>query len=172
MKVHFSSNRQDWATPPTFLEFLKEKWGWVPSLDVAASAENTKALFYFNEEDDGLSRVWRGNVWMNPPFGREIPKWIDKCISENAKGNTDSIVALVPARTETQWAHRAFRSCSAVFFIKGRLDFRIEKFTKAKAAPFPSMLLIWGESENEGLNLPFPLMLPMEVPLEFRRWVE
>jgi phage N-6-adenine-methyltransferase len=164
MSVHFMSERQDWGTPPSFLKYLKDEMYWVPDLDAAASKENAKAPAFFDVEMNGLEQRWFGNVWLNPPFGRDLPKWIGKCIDEIDQGRVESIVALVPARTETVWAHDAFNTCSTVFFIKGRFDFRYHKATKAANAPFPSMLLVWRKDCSEGL------MMPLDVPIRSRKW--
>ena len=52
----------------------------------------------YTVEDNGLSKEWRGNVFMNPPYGRQIINWVKKAKEESDKGAT--VVCLVPARTE------------------------------------------------------------------------
>lgn len=69
---------------------------------------------------------------MNPPYGREIGKWVKK-LSEN-KG-----VGLLPARTDTKWFHEYILGKAEIRFIKGRLKFGESK----NSAPFPSMLIIF-----------------------------
>lgn len=135
MDVHFSSVRMDWATPDDLYRRLHRLYRF--NLDAAASAENAKCRRFYSLEHCGLKASWQGaRVWCNPPYGRELPKWVDKAILE-APG-ADLIVMLVPSRTDTRWWHRAIKTARPVF-LEGRLKFK----GAAHAAPFPSALLIW-----------------------------
>lgn len=136
MNVHFSSERMDWETPWELFEELHREFGF--TLDVCAEEHNTKLGNYFSPEDDGLSQDWSGNTcWMNPPYGREIGKWVEKSHSEAQKGVT--VVALLPARTDTRWFHNFIYKQAEIRFLKGRI-----KFVGAKnSAPFPSMIVVW-----------------------------
>lgn len=77
MNVHFSSKTNDWATPQDFFDELNKEFGF--ELDVCASSKNAKCLNFFSEEDDGLKQNWDNKrIFMNPPYGREIGKWVKK----------------------------------------------------------------------------------------------
>ncbi len=80
-----SSNRMDWCTPQAFFDQLNEEFGFV--LDAAATDKSAKCSAYFTPESDGLKRSWQrgGAVFVNPPYGREIGKWVKKA-SEEAGG--------------------------------------------------------------------------------------
>ena len=73
---------------------------------------------------------------MNPPYGREIGKWVKK-ISEWGG------VALLPARTDTKWFHEYIYHKAEIRFIKGRLKFGDGK----NSAPFPSMIVVFKNEE-------------------------
>ena len=103
IKGILSSEHMDWITPPPFMDYLEEVFGWKPLLDVAESEENTKADFYFDIESNGLFKNWFGNVWVNPPYGSALPSWIDKAIIESDRDEVESIFMLIPARTDTKW---------------------------------------------------------------------
>lgn len=77
-KALLSSKKMDWRTPKDFFRALNEEFNF--GLDVAASSENAKCSRYFTPEDDGLSQSWEGYgaVFCNPPYGREIGKWVKK----------------------------------------------------------------------------------------------
>ena len=81
-------------------------------------------------------------VWCNPPYGKELPKWIKKCAEEGKKKNT-TVVMLIPARTDTRAFHEYICGKSEIRFLRGRV-----KFVGAKnSAPFPSMIVVFkGES--------------------------
>lgn len=88
--------------------------------------------------EDGLSQNWAGKrVFCNPPYGRELPKWIKKAHDEAEKGAL--VVMLIPARTDTRAFHDYIYHQAETRFLKGRI-----KFGNAKAsAPFPSMVVIF-----------------------------
>lgn len=136
MTVHFSSVKQDWATPDELFERLNRIYQF--DLDAAASRENTRCATYFDECTDGLAQSWEGRrVWCNPPYGRTIGQWTAKAASESARAAF--IVMLVPARTDTAWWHRATAD-ARVEYLRGRLRFKGAN----SSAPFPSALLYWG----------------------------
>lgn len=133
--VHFSSKTNEWATPKEFFEYLDYNYHFV--LDVCATKENTKCRYFYTEKDDGLIQNWsllHGWKWMNPPYGREIGKWVKKASEER------SVVALLPARTDTRYFHDYIynKPNVEIRFIKGRLKFGDSK----NSAPFPSMIVI------------------------------
>ena len=79
---------------------------------------------------------------MNPPYGREQIKWIEKAYNESK--NDAKIVCLIPARPDTKvWQNIIFPNASAICFIRGRLKFGNSK----DSAPFPSALIVFGECE-------------------------
>jgi len=93
---------------------------------------------HYTREDDGLAHIWRGKVYMNPPYGRELPVWIDKLLGEYRSRRVEEAIALLPARTDTQWFRRLrrFPRC----FLWGRL-----RFSEAcNGAPSPSMTVYLG----------------------------
>ena len=90
-----------------------------------------------NIYDYGLKQKWEGICWMNPPYGREISKWMKKAYEESLNGAT--IVCLVPSRTDTIWWHE-YAMKGEVRLIKGRLRFKGAQ----SSAPFPSAIVIFG----------------------------
>jgi len=67
-------------------------------------------------------------------IGRQISKFIKKCY-ELSRYNT--VVALLPARTDTKWFHDYIYKKAEIEFLKGRLHFGESK----NCAPFPSMIV-------------------------------
>lgn len=131
MSVHFSSKTPEWSTPQSVFDELDREFNF--TLDPCATKENAKCAKFYTLEDDGLSRDWSGEVvFMNPPYGREIGKWVKK-LSETGG------VALLPARTDTRYFHDYIYKKAEIRFIKGRLKFGGSK----NSAPFPSMIVIF-----------------------------
>lgn len=134
--VHFSSKTDLWATPPDFFAKLDREFDF--DIDVCALAENAKCQTYFTPEQDGLAQDWRGVCWMNPPYGREIGKWVRKAFESARLGAT--VVCLLPARTDTSWWHDFVTRASEIRFVRGRLKFG----ASANSAPFPSAIVVFG----------------------------
>ena len=82
-----------------------------------------------------------GAVFCNPPYGREIGKWVKKAYLEAQKGT--KIVLLIPARTDTRYFHDYIYGKAKIRFLRGRLKFTDEQGKSYDAAPFPSMLVIY-----------------------------
>lgn len=136
-KGMFTSNTDLWATPQDFFDKLNEEFNF--ELDVCATKENAKCEKYFTEEMDGLKQEWTGVCWMNPPYGRQIGKWLKKAYESSLNGAT--VVCLVPARTDTKWWHE-YCMKGEIRLVKGRLKFGDSK----NSAPFPSAVVIFGEN--------------------------
>ena len=132
----FSSQTDEWATPQWLFDELNAEFHF--DLDPCATDENHKCAEYFTKETDGLQKNWGGrSVYCNPPYGRQIGKWVEKSYREAQKQNT-SVVLLLPARTDTKWFHDYIYNKAEVRFIKGRVRFGDGKGN----APFPSMVVV------------------------------
>ena len=82
--VMFSSKTDMWATPQRFFDELDREFHF--ELDVCATPENAKCRRFYTKEQDGLAQPWTGQVWCNPPYGREIGKWVKKAFETAAGG--------------------------------------------------------------------------------------
>lgn len=137
MSVHFSSKSNEWETPQAFFDKLNTEFHF--TLDPCCTHENAKCAKHYTQAEDGLKQDWLDEiVYMNPPYGREIGKWIKKARDESAKFRGAIVVALVPARTDTAWWHDYVIGYE-VRFIRGRLKFGGHK----NSAPFPSAIVIF-----------------------------
>jgi len=134
MKVHFSSKTDLWSTPQELFDRLNNFWAF--TIDVCATAENAKCEHYYDKETDGLAQEWKGICWCNPPYGREIIRWMEKAYKSSLEGVT--VVCLVPARTDTKWWHE-YAMKGDIEFLRGRLKFGGHK----NSAPFPSAIVIF-----------------------------
>ena len=133
--VHFSSEDHTWATPPEVFDPLDEEFNF--TLDPCASEHNHKCDKYYTFEDNGLLKSWANEVvFCNPPYGRVIGEWVQKCYNESLNGAT--CVMLIPSRTDTKWWHDYVMK-GEVRFIKGRI-----RFVGARnSAPFPSAIVVF-----------------------------
>ena len=134
--VMFSSQTDNWATPQWLFDKLNEEFGF--TLDPCASKDNAKCARFFTKEDNGLTQNWGGVIFCNPPYGKEIGKWVAKCAEEAKKPDTICVM-LIPARTDTKWFHEYIYHKAEIRFLKGRLKFG----DSTNSAPFPSMIVIF-----------------------------
>lgn len=103
MKAVHSSKKHDWETPADLFGRLDAEFRF--TLDPCATKENAKCKYYYTYHEDGLIQDWSNDVvFMNPPYGNAIGKWMAKAVCEWRKGAT--VVCLVPSRTDTRWWHR------------------------------------------------------------------
>lgn len=130
-----SSKTAERATPQAFFDELNKEFNF--TLDPCATPENAKCPRYFTKEQNGLLQSWKGErVFCNPPYGKEIGKWVKKCADEAEQGAL--VVMLIPARTDTKYFHEYIYQKHEMRFIKGRLYFG----DGSGRAPFPSMVVV------------------------------
>ncbi|HYE67511.1 MAG TPA: DNA N-6-adenine-methyltransferase [Anaerovoracaceae bacterium] len=136
----------EWLTPPD----LKEKLG---SFDLDPCSPVNRpwdtAKVHYTKRDNGLTKPWFGDVWLNPPYDRGVVGlWLSK-MAEHGRG-----VALIFARTETEDFFRyVFNNADSILFIKGRLHFYNQRGERANAnSGAPSVLIAYGENNVERLH--------------------
>ena len=76
-------------------------------------------------------------MYCNPPYGRQLAKWVRKAYEEAQKPNT-VVVMLIPARTDTKWFHDYIYGQHEIRFLRGRIKFVGAEYN----APFPSMVVV------------------------------
>lgn len=97
----------------------------------------------------GFAATWEGRVWMNPPYGSEMARWLGK-LAEHGDG-----IALVFARTETSMFHQhVWPRAHGILFLRGRLTF-CERSGKKAVGPAgaPSCLIAYGQRNADALAM-------------------
>lgn len=121
----FSSASQHWSTPKELYDALNKEFDF--NDDPCPLSENGI---------DGLLREWGTRTYCNPPYGRNIGKWINKGYNESQQGKL--VVMLIPCRTDTKWFHEYVLK-GEIRLIRGRLKFGDSK----NSAPFPSAIVVF-----------------------------
>lgn len=89
---------------------------------------------------DGLTDTWTGRlVYLNPPFS-QLLLWLRRAHEQWRAGNVETVVGLVPVRTDSSWFHEVFSPDADIFLLKGRVAFLD---TKGKKQPTPFSLMIF-----------------------------
>lgn len=146
-KTLLSSKRMNWETPPEMFNAWNKEFHF--TLDPCAEKSTAKCNKFYTIEENGLTEDWSNEiVFCNPPYGKEIGKWVEKCYNESLKGTT--IVLLIPSRTDTRYFHNFIynKPNVEIRFLKGRLCFLLDG-QKLDPAPFPSMLVIFNNKKYE-----------------------
>ena len=161
----FSSDRQDWGTPPLFVNWIEEEIGVEFTLDAAASAHNAVCEHFYTKETDGLNQTWYGTVWVNPPFGNELKHWVAKACQEAVNAR---IFMLIPCRPDTRYFHELImKNATNIYLIKGRFNFLFDGRVPGGNAPFPSMLVEFNWAGQH--NIP-PQFHTLEPTAQVRGW--
>jgi len=133
-----------WTTPRDRYAEWHQEFNF--SLDAAALSNSALCEQWYGPDNpdpdkrDAFTTDWlkdsdNGTVWLNPPYGRSIGKWMELAHNWSVKGLT--IVNLIPARTDTHWFHD-YCINHEVRYLRGRLKFGDSK----NCAPFPSAIVV------------------------------
>lgn len=131
-----------WRTPPALFLALQREFDF--TLDAAADDGNAHVDRFYDAERDALDQSWAGErVFCNPPYGRQLDRWLSKAASE-AQEHGALVVMLLPARTGNRWFHRYCLPHAEIRFLRGRLNFQLKSVgNKRSRPPFDSMVCIF-----------------------------
>ena len=146
----------DRRTPPELFKRYDDRYHF--TIDAAASHKNALCGRYCTVDGmcdrgqwfeglDGLTYPWRGEVvWVNPPYGRGLLSPFVVKAHREAVDNRVPTVMLLPVRTEQPWFQEIVwpdveSGLATIEWVRGRV-----KFDGLAAAPFPSMIVIWGRA--------------------------
>ena len=155
LDILMSSKNEHWNTPAEVLAPIHQTFGGI-DLDPCSndnSRVSAKTSYRGPTVDvDGLTASWQTNglVFVNPPYGRKMKPWIQKCADEAKKskdlGNRTEIILLGPARTDTNFFQKIVcPTADKVLFWEGRITF----LGAEDPAPFPSFLSYWGHRPDK-----------------------
>jgi phage N-6-adenine-methyltransferase len=140
--VSNNSGENEWYTPPEYIEAARTVMGSI-DLDPASSdkaQETVKAERYYTIDDNGLSRPWQGNVWLNPPYsGDLVGRFIEKVCEESPK----QFVVLVNNATETAWFQQLVSASNVLCFPSGRIRF-LNRDGKPEFTPLQGQAFAYG----------------------------
>ena len=127
-KPHIAHNSGDneWYTPSNIITSAITVIGEI-DLDPASSEvanELIKARIFYKAEEDGLSKPWKGKVWMNPPYSQPlVTRFCEKLIYHFEKGDVPEAIALLNNATETKWFQNLAKVAPAICHLEGRVTF-------------------------------------------------
>lgn len=108
---------------------------------------NTAKIMY-NKQDDGLSKEWKGRVWLNPPYSRPL---IEKFVNRMSK-HGNGIVLLFNRCDSKMFQDVIFKTANAILFLKGRIKFLKQDGSTAGSPGCGSVLIAFGDDNAEILR--------------------
>jgi phage N-6-adenine-methyltransferase len=181
------TSETEWYTPRRYVELARRVLGTI-DLDPAScdTAQKTvRATTYYTKAEDGLSREWRGRVWLNPPYAQpDIVHFIDKLITERSDGRVTAAIMLTHNYTDTGWFHAAAEIAEATCLTRGRVKFVNVDGSEGDAPAQGSVFFYFGDRVSDfaatflevGLiNVPYPTLLErpnhdsLDIPEYLRR---
>jgi phage N-6-adenine-methyltransferase len=117
-----------WGTPPHLIESARTAMGSIDT-DPASNDEAQKIVqagVYYTEDDSGFDHCWKGNVWLNPPYGRGLAKPFIETLAGwfDAEQVDQAIVLLNTVYTSTWFRESGINSIySAICLPNKRIAF-------------------------------------------------
>lgn len=153
LDMRTSGSYDAYETPQWLVKEIKRYFGGAIDLDPCTSDLNPVGADMFLTSD-GLEQLWgmltTSSVYVNSPYGRELPKWVGKCVSESTLNPDMEIIQLLPARFGSRWFRDMAESCGAFGVFDKRLSFTIngqpvtDKNGRPCTAQFDTCLVYFG----------------------------
>lgn len=156
------SDRSDWVTPPDIIERARKAMGTI-DLDPATTARVNKATVkasrIFTKKDNGLKQEWRGNVWLNCPFGKmqwpnaagDLVEWSSQAVWMQVASlewnykHPKSMCTLFNAATSQVWFRPLYSHM--LCFPDSRISFlHPETFDEIHGNQYASVIACWTRS--------------------------
>lgn len=144
------TDRDSRFTPPDFMASIYEAFG---AIDLDPCANELSPVVAHRrilpcEGGDGLADVWSGRfAFVNPPYS-ELLKWLRRAYEQWKAGNVETVVCLVPVRTDSSWFHQVLSAEADIFFLQGRVRF-LDPRGQGQHTPFSLMLVALGTSDEQ-----------------------
>lgn len=116
----------EWYTPVECIDLARAVLGDIDT-DPASSElaqRVVKAKTWFDEQSNGLTKEWHGNVFLNPPYAQPaIGQFTDKMVAEAESGRVEAAIMLTHNYTDTAWFQKLAQAADAICFTRGRIRF-------------------------------------------------
>jgi transcriptional regulator with XRE-family HTH domain len=143
-------DRDSRFTPPDFMDKIYATFGEI-DIDPCAhllSPVVARRRIIHSEGGDGLTEDWSGKLaFVNPPYSALLV-WLRRAYAQWDAGNVQTVVCLVPVRTDSAWFHDTLSSAADIYLLQGRVRF-LDRHGKGQHTPFSLMILTLGASAEQ-----------------------
>ena len=143
-------DRDSRFTPDDFMQHIYAAFGSI-DLDPCAhplSPVVAKRKIILSEGGDGLKEDWSGRfAFVNPPYSALVV-WFRKAHEQWAAGNVDTVVCLVPVRSDSPFFQQTLSKVADINLLAGRIKFLSSAGT-AQSTPFSLMLVTLGTTKEQ-----------------------
>lgn len=151
--AHLSSLSEQWQTPMIYLDSAREALGGI-DLDPAAGDEENKrrvgAKVAYDINDDGLAQDWKGNTFLNPPYGNLAKLFIEKLLFHVEQGDVENAVVLLALpHMSAKWFQPLYAASSAFCITNHRIKFEPMAGQKTHSPTSGSVFVYIGDSPRD-----------------------
>lgn len=146
-------DRDSRFTPPNFMASIYDAFG---EIDIDPCANELSPVVAHrcilpSEGGNGLVDDWSGRLaFVNPPYS-ELLNWLKRAHEQWKSGNVQTVICLVPIRTDSPWFQQVLSVEADLFFLQGRVRF-LDPRGKGQHTPFSLMLVALGTSPEQRMR--------------------
>lgn len=149
--VMLSHEAIEYGTPAHIAELARTCMGGI-DLDPASDAsfnQTIRATRYITKQQNGLRYIWRGKVWLNPPYSKTAGKsnqeiWAKHLAKQYHVGNVNQACLLIRAALGYNWFETLWRKYPCCV-LRNRLCFIKPDGTTDGQAKYANAVLYFGQ---------------------------
>lgn len=101
-----------------------------------------------SEGGDGLADDWSGTLaFVNPPYS-ELLIWLRRAYDQWQARKVETVVCLVPVRTDSAWFHETLSAAADIYLLQGRVRF-LSPHGHSQHTPFSLMVVTLGATVEQ-----------------------
>ena len=142
-------------TPDWVLDIALELMGGIDLDPCADPQKRVPAAQHFTREDNGLDQVWKGRIYMNPPYSGST-QWFKHLALYLETGSVSEALVLVPVTTLSSKGGALLiqRNATAVAMCHKRFNFLNEDYEQlSTSTPIPLCLIYAGSNTERFFQL-------------------
>ena len=143
-------DRDSRFTPPDFMAGIYAAFGAI-DLDPCGhtlSPVIARRRILLGEGGDGLADDWSGTLaFVNPPYSKLLV-WLRRAHDQWRGGKVETVVCLVPVRTDSAWFHGTLSSDADIYLLQGRVRF-LNAQGLSQHTPFSLMVVTLGATSEQ-----------------------
>lgn len=140
-------SNDSWSTPEWLIDLCIDIVGPF-DVDPASNEMARKivaARTYYTRDTNGLDKSWFGNVWLNPPYSKDLVKAFGKkALAEWERGEISNMFVLVNTRSSASWWRGFAAEANATAFLAQRVQFWHPDGRRADRPRFAQTLFYFG----------------------------